>query len=548
MSRNQSEIGPKSDETIVVGSAKFNPKDKSLQSLDGKALDLRNQSLEVLAFLAARAGQVVSKEELFEAVWGETHVTDDSLVQCITEIRRVIEDVDRKVVQTLPRQGYRLNPNADDGRASRAGEKRQRQTLMQVAAALCVAVFAVTGWLIWQNDAPDLGDRPRIAVLPFDDFSVGEDKGYLSDAIAEGIITELARSRTYAVIARNSSFRYRETDTDLRQIGEELGVHYILEGSQQKSGVKLRVTAQLIDAASGEHIWAHTYEQEIGELFVVQDAIVRTAADRVGRRIAAPVPTGDPDKVTALHYYLLGRAAIHEEFNSENNAILFEMNRKAIEVDPDSHFGYMGLAFAYRHAASFGWQGLDSDEAIQKGLENGLKALEIAPDDPEVHYALARLYGESGDTEASMARFSKAIELNPSASNFLVASTTPMLYRGQTEEAITRLNQAMGIDPFHPDWYHWQMGWALWEKNQCDDALASMMRMNKIPKGAQRMRAGIYACIGDTESAQSAYKVYYEDADEPTIAEQRDEWKDIWTAPGSLDRWLDHMKIAGMKE
>ena len=135
---------------------------------------------------------------------------------------------------------------------------------------------------------------PRIAVLPFDDMSAGADKGYLSDAVAEGIITELSRSKTYAVIARNSSFKYRDQPTDARQIGHELGVDYLLEGSQQKIGDRLKVTVQLLDAGDGSDLWANTYNREIGDLFVVQEEIIRTLADRVGRRIERPCQRAMP--------------------------------------------------------------------------------------------------------------------------------------------------------------------------------------------------------------------------------------------------------------
>ena len=157
---------------------------------------------------------------------------------------------------------------------------------------------------------------PRIAVLPFDDMSAGADKGYLSDAVAEGIITELARSKTYAVIARNSSFRYRGQPIDVRQIGHELGVDYLLEGSQQKIGDRLKVTAQLLNADDGSHLWANTYNREIGDLFVVQEEIIRTLADRVGRRIERPLPKSDATQVSALHYHLMGIAEIEKDFSA----------------------------------------------------------------------------------------------------------------------------------------------------------------------------------------------------------------------------------------
>jgi TolB-like protein/DNA-binding winged helix-turn-helix (wHTH) protein len=550
LSRYPTEIDPKSVDSLRVGQASYDPRTGTLLRPDGTVIDLRSQTAAVLALLAARRGEVVTKQELFDRIWGDTFVTDDSLVQCVSEIRRAVGDRDHTVVQTLPKQGYRMNATADPAPTLMSAARGRPWSGLGLVLAAILAVVAA-GW-IWLGGTPagtiPAGDKPRIAVLPFEDFSTGGDKGYLSDAIVEGIITELARLKTVAVIARNSSFRYREADTDIRQIGRDLGVHYLLEGSQQKSGDRLRVTAQLIDADTGEHIWAHTYDQEIKDLFTVQDAIIRTAANRVGIRINKPVPGADPERVTALSLYLRAGELIHSEFSADTIQKAIVLNEQAVRADPTAHYGYLGLALNYRGAANFGWAGLTKDAALDLGFENARKALELEPEDAYVHYALARLHNTARDTEAAMARFSKAIELNPSDSNILVASTDPMLMRGHTDEAIERLNQAMGIDPFHPDWYHWQMGWALWEKNKCDAALDAMRRMKKIDKGAHRMLAGIHACLGNIEEARAAYRVFYEDAEELTISEQRAAWEDEWTAPGSLDRWLGHMRIAGMRD
>ncbi len=545
MSRKDTEIEPKRDEIAVLGGQIFNTRTKDLRRADGTPVELRSQSADVLAHLVAHAGETVSKADLMEAVWADTFVTDDSLVQCIGDIRRALGDGEQQIVQTFPRKGYRLNLQ---GGGAEQPARRSMWRLAALAAAVVVVIAASILWL-YPPDTPPHGDgKPRVAVLAFDDFSAGEDQGYLSDAIAEGIITELARKSLISVIARNSSFRFRESDKDIREIGRELGVHYIVEGSQQKNGDALRVTVQLILAASGEHIWAHTYEQRIGDLFTVQDEIVGTVADRIGVRVERPVPGYDPARVSALHLHLQGLEIVRASFDEAANAKDMELNRRAIEADPASQFGYIGLAHGYRAAATFGWHGLDREEAFRLGLESAEKALQIAPEDAGVHYVLARLYSEKGERDLALASYSKAIALNPSASNYLVASTTPMLYAGQTEEAIERIEQAMGIDPFHPDWYHWQMGWALWEAEDCHGALAAMQKMSRIPRGAHRQLAGIYACLGEVEKAQEAYKTFYAEAREPTISEQRDEWKDVWTAPGSLDRWLDHMRIAGMKD
>ncbi len=545
MSRTDDEIQAKSSEIIELGEYAFFLETNELQAVSGEVVDLRSQSTEVLACLAAHVGKLVTKDQLIDAVWKGTFVTDDSLVQCIGDIRRALGDDTRKIVETVPRKGYRLN--AVSRSVNPPGPHSPRWV---IAAMVAVVAVAAAFWAVfWQPSLPHGDDKPRIAVLAFDDFSVGQDEGFLSDAIAEGIITELARFKLMEVVARNSSFHYRGSDTDIRKIGKQLGAHYILEGSQQKAGDKLRVTVQLIKASDGTHLWAHSYDQDIGDLFAVQDTIVKTVADRIGLHVEGPVPGADPDRVTALNLHLQAVAIMRSNFNEQAINEVMSLSERAIKADPNAVYGYISLAHSYRAIGNFGWLGFSSDDAYARGLEAARKALRIDPDHPEVHYILARLHANiPGQRKEAMASFERAIALNPSASNYLAASTTPLLYAGQTEEAIDRLNQAMGIDPFHQSWYHWQMGWALWELDDCEGALASMLRMDKIRKGAHRMLAGIYACLGEVEKAQAAYNVFYEDSEEPTISEQRIEWQDIWTAPGSLDRWLKHMQIAGMKE
>lgn len=554
MSRYDPEKDLKSQDRFGIGDFLFSLETRDLRGPDGELVPLRRQSADVLAELCRAAGEVVPRNTLVEKVWPDTFVTDDSLMQCIADIRRALGDSDHKLVQTVPKRGYLLGATpAVEAATPVPGQPARRPPVNggRAVAALAVAAALALLAVVFSSEAPvqpDSDGVPTIAVLPFDDFSVGDDQGYLSDAISEGIITELARSRLFRVIARNSSFRYRDTATATPRIAAELGANYILEGSKQKNGDRLRVTVQLIDAATDEHIWAHTYDQQVGDLFVVQDKIIRTVADRIGDRIEKPLPVSDRKKVTALHYHLTGLEIIRSDFNEANNALDLELNKKAIGADPDAPYGYIGIAHAYRSAATFGWNGLARDEALRLGFENARRAIDIASDNPGAHYVLARLLSETGDLEEAIASYDKAIQLDPSASNYMAASTTPLLYTGKTDLAIERLKEAMGIDPFHPDWYHWQMGWALWEKDDCEGALASMRRMKKIPKGAHRQLAGIYACLGRIDEAREAFRVFYADAREPTISEQRAEWEGVWTAPGSLDRWLDHMRLAGMKD
>ncbi|MER9961492.1 winged helix-turn-helix domain-containing protein [Mesorhizobium sp. M0045] len=558
MSRKAPEIDPKSAETITFGGFVFLTKSNELRTVEGKAVDLRSQSAEVLYALAARPGEIVSKDVLMQAVWPDTFVTDDSLTQCIADIRRAFGDDGHVIVETFPKRGYRLNADASDAADpnAAAGTERARTRFSQrgfILAALVLVAAAIGAYFgaeIWRAAPVRSRDMPRIAILPFDDMSTGADVGYLSDAVAEGIITELARSKTYAVIARNSSFRYRDQPVDARQIGDELGVDYLLEGSQQKIGDRLKVTAQLLNAHDGSHLWANTYNREIGDLFVVQEEIIRTLADRVGQRIQRPLPKSDAAQVSALRYYLMGKVEVKKDFSAAGNALLRQLSLKALEADPNAQFGYIGLAWSYRNAAVFGWheQEYNRDEVLKRAAVYADKAILLAPDDAETHNVRSSIHTEAGEIGQALARYDQAIALNPSDSNILVHSTDVLLYVGRTDEAIDRIERAKGIDPFHPDWFHWQMGWALWEKNDCRAALTAMRKMSRIPSGAHRMLAGIHACLGNKREAKEALGVFLQNSPGESISKQRREWEKIWTAPGSLDRWIEHMRFAGLPE
>jgi TolB-like protein/DNA-binding winged helix-turn-helix (wHTH) protein len=556
MSRTAPEIEPKSAEMITFRGFAFLTKSKELRTVEGKAVNLRSQSAEVLSVLGARPGEIVSKDALMQAVWADTFVTDDSLTQCIADIRRALGDDAHVIVETLPKRGYRLNADPSDavgstiaGAEPSQARSPRRSFILAALVLVAAAIGAYYGTEVWRGAPARSSDMPRIAILPFDDFSAGGDKGYLSDAVAEGIITELARSKTYAVIARNSSFRYRDQPVDIRQIGDELGVDYLLEGSQQKLGNRLKVTAQLLNAHDGSHVWANSYNREIGDLFVVQEEIIRTLADRVGRRIERPLPRSEAAQVSALRYVQMGFAETDKDFSAAGNELLREFSLKAIEADPNSQYGYIGLAFTYRNDAVF-WhkQENNPDEALKRAAEYADKAILLAPDDANAHYVRAKIHTEAGEIEQAIARYDQAIALNPSASNILDGSASPLIFAGRIDEAIDRIEQAKGIDPFHPDWFHWDMGWALYEKNDCGAALTAMRKMSRITSGAHRMLAGIYACLGNQREAKEALAVFLKDSPGDSISKQRKQWEKNYTAPGALERWIEHMRFAGLPE
>ena len=186
---------------------------------------------------------------------------------------------------------------------------------------------------------------------------------------------------------------------------------------------------------------------------------------------------------------------------------------------------------------------------MKRAAEYADKAILLAPDDANAHYVRARIHTEAGEIEQAIARYDQAIALNPSNSEYPRRQCGPAdLYVGRTDEAIDRIKQAMGIDPFYPDWFNWQMGWALYEKNDCGAALAAMRKMSRIPSSAHRMLAGIYACLGNEREAKEALAVFLKDSPGNSISKQRKQWEKNYTAPGALERWIEHMRFAGLPE
>src|SRR3954470_6895299 len=209
---------------------------------------LRPKSFEVLRHLAEHAGQVVTKDELIAAIWPDVTVSEESLTRCVSDIRLAIGDQAQRVIKTLPKRGYLL-----EGPVSHDGDP---VSLSPRSPA----------------------DLPSIAVLAFANLSRDPDQDYFCEGITEDIITELSRFSELLVIARNSSFQYKGRSVDVRQIGSELNARYILKGSIQSSGGTVRITAQLIDAARGTHLWANRYDRKLGDTFSIQDEIARMIA------------------------------------------------------------------------------------------------------------------------------------------------------------------------------------------------------------------------------------------------------------------------------
>jgi TolB-like protein len=293
-------------------------------------LSVTPQVFDVLDYLIRNRERVVSKDDLIAAVWEGRIVSDAALTTRINVARNAIGDSgeDQRLIKTLPRKGFRFVG---------AVQEERTPTVVAVAATHAEA----------PRSALTLPDRPSIAVLPFTNLSSDPEQDYLADGIVEDLITELSRFSELFVIARNSSFQYKGKATDVRQIGRELGVRYVLEGSVRRWADRIRISAQLIDAATGGHRWAEHYDRKIEDVFAVQDDVVRTIvsilAAHVRRAEIERTRAKPPNSWQAYDYYLQAAEAF----------AAFEASMRAERIYEARRFLQQSLARDANYARSY---------------------------------------------------------------------------------------------------------------------------------------------------------------------------------------------------
>jgi adenylate cyclase len=297
-----------------------------------------------------------------------------------------------------------------------------------------------------------LPDKPSIAVLPFNNLSGDPEQDYFADGIAEDLITELSRIRWLLVTARNSTFTYKGRAIDVRQIGRDLGVRYVVEGSVRKGGERVRISAQLLDAATGNHIWAERYDRSLADVFVLQDEITETLVAQlqaeVGEFERKRARRKRPDSLDAWESYQRGLWHVYQfaDKDVEEARVLF---RRAIELDQGFGSAYTGLGYTYFLDSIFGW-GNNTDNNIQQSFRATKKALALDDRDAMAHYTLGRLYMLLGDQESALGESQRAIELNPSLALGHFGLGHALMLLGKPDDAIAELDTAMQLSPRDP--------------------------------------------------------------------------------------------------
>ena len=345
--------------------------------------------------------------------------------------------------------------------------KASHYSLMVIVGFL-VALFVTAGAVWWSSQLEEpalpLPDRPSLVVLPFIDLSHPAENDFFADAVTEDIITKLARFNDLFVISSNSSFRYKNQVVATKQVGRELGVRYALEGSVRRAGEQLRVTAQLIDTVTDEHLWTETYDRVLNadNLFTVQDEIASQVAGVLGGyngKLAAATSSTVLEKPTdnlqAYELYVLGTYMKNEVYSQEALVKIEGYFHQALEKDPSFGLHYVGLGWMEMRAVWGGWSP-DPQASLQKASEYGQKARQLdRTNNALIPLLLGDVYATMGDIQRGVSEHQKALARNPNDAMIQNEAAAFLAYAGRVDEALELLHNSMRLNPFYPDTYLW---------------------------------------------------------------------------------------------
>jgi TolB-like protein len=391
---------------------------------DETLVRLGSRALDILCVLAAAGGKVVTKDELMERVWAGVVVEEHNIQVHISALRKALaEDRDAECwIVTVPGRGYRL---------VRAPEPP--------AAADAAA----------EPSAPD-PEQPSLTVLPFLNLSGDPEQEYFADGMVEEITTALSRIRWLSVVARNSSFTYKGQHVDVKRVGRELGVRYVLEGSVRKSANRVRITAQLIDANTGAHLWADHFDGPLEDVFDLQDKVASSVAGVIEPTLeAAEIRRSDERPTTDLTAYDLYLRALahHHSFEKDRVVQALDLLGQAIERDPGYGPALALAAHCHTQLDLNGWTD-DRETNRHTGLDLARRALRVAADDPDVLARVAYLLGYFGeDIDAAIGLMDRALASRPSLAHGWFWSAFLRLFAGQPDIAIEHFERYRRLSP-----------------------------------------------------------------------------------------------------
>jgi TolB-like protein/tetratricopeptide (TPR) repeat protein len=502
-------------------------------------VDVEPQVLDLLQYIIRHRERVVSKDDLIEHVWHGRIVSESTLTSRITAARQAIGDSGdhQRLIRTVARKGIRF-----------VGEVRGDQTSPTGGSAADSMPSSPMA------TAPRLPDKPSIAVLPFTNMSGDPEQEYFADGMAEEILTALSHCNSLFVIARNSSFTYKGKSIDVRQVGRELGVRYVLEGSVRRSGDRLRFTAQLIDATSGAQIWADRFDGGTNDVFELQDRIAESVVAVIEPNVQlAEIERMKRKSVTNLDAYdLLLRAQQFEyEFTQESFDAALRCLEQAINIDPNYAQAMALAAYCYAERSQQGWL---KDRALEtaEGIRLAARAVELAKNDANVLWMAAYAARQlSMDAQLAKELAYRSLQLNPNSAVALAMTGWIEVILADPAKALEHLRRADRLSPRDPrTWFiNTGIGMAHFIAGRFDESIVSLKKalaQNSRSAVALRVLAANLASLGQKDRASEAIRELLKIEPHLTISSFRARMlmlhDNVWT------KLSEALRLAGLPE
>jgi TolB-like protein/Flp pilus assembly protein TadD len=502
------------------------------------------QVFDTLAHLVVNRQKVISKDDLLKAVWRGRIVSESTLATHINAVRRAIGDSgeEQRLIRTVARKGFRFVGAVTEDKIPAGADA----TTIDETEEAKIAV----------PPPPLLPDKPSIAILPFENLSGDPEQEYFADGMVEDIIIALSRQHWFFVIARNSSFTYKGRTVDVKQAGRQLGVRYLVEGGVRRAGSRVRITAQLVDATTGMHLWADRFDGTLEDIFDLQDKVASSVVGAIVRRLeqieierAKRKPTASLD---AYDYYLRGMASFNRRTNEANSEAL-GLFRKASDLDSKFAAAHGMAAWCYVWRKINGWL-IDREKETEEAVRLARRAIDLGMDNDDA-VALARgghaVAFMAGELASGIACVDRALALNPNLATAWYLSGWLRAYDGQTEVAIEQFAQAMRLSPLDPTFYHMQCGtgFAHLLAGRFDDAVSwAAKAFQHEPRyiSAAAVMAASHALAGRKKEARAAMQRLRQ-IDPALGMPNLKEWFPI-QLPEHFAKWAQGLHTAGLPE
>lgn len=450
---------------------------------------LEPKVMALLAYLASRRNELVTREQLEREIWGRTVVSYDALTSSIIKLRKALGDDSRnpRFIETVSKKGYRLiapvhpahepAPTADVPAPARSGNPPRRNLLV----AGLVTVLIMTGMLaiFFRGDdsrpAPAALDRPSIVVLPFDNLGNDPAQAYLADGVTADITTSLSKLSGLYVIASSSVLSYRDASADPKQVADALRVRYVLEGNVRRIGNRLRVNAQLVDAATGFHLWAERYDRDMKDVLDVQDDITVKIVSALSVKLTETEMRRSAKRYTvnieAYDEFLRGQA-LYVRGTPEENLQARALFQQAIDRDPGFARAYGAMALSYVDEFRFGLG--KNPVALERALELAKRAVSLDDQLPQAYRALSYAHLHRREYQSSIDAIQRTIALDPNDTDGQASLALSHMYDGDYETAVRLLRDVMRLNPHYPARYASALGHAYYFLGRHEDAVTTL--------------------------------------------------------------------------